>query len=510
MVKPMKRAMLGLLILLASVLGIMSVTPVLADGTTSITVTKYANDGTTVINQKTVDSKTLESTLPVQGDGTTHQYLQGPTFDTNNLWDPSETVNVKDWGANKGTDLKDLCELVGGMSPGDTVDVKAVDNFKKTFDYPNVYTPHPEQGKMVLCWWYNGQYVPAWGDGIRLVFFAQTTNSAGQYVFGNWDEHEYLPSNRWHYYVSDGTQYPTTTGLSVKNVNQINIHSNQAAGYSLTMSVGGSGTITPAAGSHSCTQGAVVDITATPASGWQFSEWTGTGIADPSSASTTVTIDAAKTVTANFTQQAAANNYDLTMSVSGSGTIAPSSGSHSYAQGAVVDITATPASGWQFSGWTGTGIADPKSAATTVTVDAARTVTAKFTQQAAATNYKLTMATNGSGTITPSSGNHSYAQDTVVKITATAASGWQFAGWTGSGIADPSSASTTVTMDAAKTVTAKFIQKAQIKTAPPVNSANTPKPEKPPQPIQWYIILAIAVVIAAIVIILVALLRRRG
>jgi hypothetical protein len=41
-------------------------------------------------------------------------------------------------------------------------------------------------------------------------------------------------------------------------------------------------------------------VTATPAAGWQFVNWTGTGIADPASPATTVVIDTTKTVTANF------------------------------------------------------------------------------------------------------------------------------------------------------------------------------------------------------------------
>jgi len=43
----------------------------------------------------------------------------------------------------------------------------------------------------------------------------------------------------------------------------------------------------------------VVDISATPASGYQFVDWTG-DVVDPNSVSTTVTMDADKTVTANF------------------------------------------------------------------------------------------------------------------------------------------------------------------------------------------------------------------
>jgi hypothetical protein len=46
--------------------------------------------------------------------------------------------------------------------------------------------------------------------------------------------------------------------------------------------------------------GTSATITATPAPNWQFVSWSGSGIADANSASTTVSIDAAKTVTANF------------------------------------------------------------------------------------------------------------------------------------------------------------------------------------------------------------------
>ena len=49
--------------------------------------------------------------------------------------------------------------------------------------------------------------------------------------------------------------------------------------------------------------GTTQPIAATPAQGWQFVSWTGAGIANPASASTTVTIDTAKTVTATFAPQ---------------------------------------------------------------------------------------------------------------------------------------------------------------------------------------------------------------
>jgi len=74
-----------------------------------------------------------------------------------------------------------------------------------------------------------------------------------------------------------------------------------------------------------------------------------------------------------------AQQYTLTMAVSGSGTTTPAVGDHPYAGGTVVDITATPAGGWQFDSWTG-AVAAPTSATTTVTMNADKTVTANFSE----------------------------------------------------------------------------------------------------------------------------------
>jgi uncharacterized repeat protein (TIGR02543 family) len=146
---------------------------------------------------------------------------------------------------------------------------------------------------------------------------------------------------------------------------------------------------------------------------------------------------------------------DLTMAVSpgGSGTTNPAVGTHPYAEDTVVNITATPAAGYVFDHWTG-DVTNPNSASTTVTMDADQTVTAYFTAQ----NYNLTMAVSpsGGGTTTPPVGTSSQGANSVVNITATPATGYVFSSWTGPGVANPNSPSTTVTMDATKTVTANF------------------------------------------------------
>ena len=223
--------------------------------TTEVHVVKYAADGTTVLGETTVNYPWMRDNLPVMGEenlyGTnyTHYYFQGPTFDEGNLWDPSESVNVesRDYGAVAGTDIKDLCELVGGMSPGDEVKIKSPDGFHKWFNYTNAYNDHgndtlnSRQGPMVLCW-YNGEESltgepqgvgypdTGYSTGMRLHFFADnSTNSWGRHVFGLWDMHECLAEQYWHWYGAypgfDG--YPSSSGLSVKWIGEILIYSSE-------------------------------------------------------------------------------------------------------------------------------------------------------------------------------------------------------------------------------------------------------------------------------------------
>jgi hypothetical protein len=235
----LKKASLVLsLVLLLSLVPLIPVSPVLAtDPTTSITVTRYDTDGTTILDQTTVSYGWMMDNLPVQGDGVTHYYHQGPTFDHDNLWDPGEMENIdsRDMGAVLGTDVKDLCDLVGGASSGDVIKIASPDGFSKSFDYEDVYTPEPEQGKMVITWYRADDgastpsdgfgYPPNYYTGMRLVFFAQTLNSEGKHVFGNWDMHETLAESRWHYYVSLPDYWPSSSGLSVKWVSGIKIYS---------------------------------------------------------------------------------------------------------------------------------------------------------------------------------------------------------------------------------------------------------------------------------------------
>jgi pectate lyase len=145
--------------------------------------------------------------------------------------------------------------------------------------------------------------------------------------------------------------------------------------------------------------------------------------------------------------------FTLTTNVSGSGTVTRNPNAGSYAAGTVVTLTATPAAGFQFSGWSGdlSGSASP----TTITMSANRTVTATFTQVTGGP-FTLTTSVTGQGTITRNPNATSYPAGTVVTLTANAASGFRFDSWSGNlaGTANP----TTITMSANRSVVANFVQ----------------------------------------------------
>lgn len=215
----------------------------LAGPSTSLTISKIASDGKTVLAEKTVDYHWLmdEKNIPVLGDGTTHYYHQGPVFvddedeatEEKLRWNSEEDINVedKDMGALQGNNLKDLCDLVGGMEAGDTIKIKAADGLSKTFAYENVYSYSQKEGPMVICWYKDGMYPDSgYSEGMRLVWFADTsTNPWGYHVFGNWDWHEAADAKYWYYYQSADEKYPTTTGLSVQNVAELIIYSSRSA-----------------------------------------------------------------------------------------------------------------------------------------------------------------------------------------------------------------------------------------------------------------------------------------
>ncbi|HSP82647.1 MAG TPA: Ig-like domain-containing protein, partial [Gillisia sp.] len=204
------------------------------------------------------------------------------------------------------------------------------------------------------------------------------------------------------------------------------------------------GTVSKAPAQDTYTHGATVVLTATPAQGYRFAGWEGdaTGSENP----LTVTMNSNKNITAIFT----AITYSLNVTAQ-NGTVSKTPNQTTFNSGATVVLNATPATGYRFSGWSGdaSGSTNPL----TVTMNSNKNITANFTLIPVTTTYTLKVtAVNGTVSKTPI--QTTYASGTQVVLRPTAATGYQFTGWSGdaNGTANP----LTVNMNSNKNITANF------------------------------------------------------
>lgn len=124
--------------------------------------------------------------------------------------------------------------------------------------------------------------------------------------------------------------------------------------YALTLTHTGSGTDPSASPTNSpgCpagqyTAGATINLSATPNAGWQVASWTGTNNNSSTATSNTVTMPAsAHAASVNYIQ----SEYTLTVNIVGGGAVTKSPEQATYHYGDVVQLTATPDTGWLFSG----------------------------------------------------------------------------------------------------------------------------------------------------------------
>jgi hypothetical protein len=178
----------------------------------------------------------------------------------------------------------------------------------------------------------------------------------------------------------------------------------------VTKTGAGAGTVTSDPAGISCgdtcaasfNRGSLVTLTASPSAGSLFAGWSGGGCTGTGACA--VTLTAATTVTATF--QPIMHPVTVTRAGTGAGTVTSTPAgincgadcSESYAQGAMVQLSAAASAGSTFAGFTGGGCSG--TGPCTVTVAAATSITATFT----ALPYDLIVvrAGVGAGTVTSS------------------------------------------------------------------------------------------------------------
>jgi CSLREA domain-containing protein/uncharacterized repeat protein (TIGR02543 family) len=284
-------------------------------------------------------------------------------------------------------------------------------------------------------------------------------------------------------FMVSGLQNNTTYYFVVTAVNRLGesaessvVSATPVPGYTLSVTVPGSppgGRVTSNDGRINCGSGgtacsatyepdppATVTLTAVPDPGYVFVGWSGS--CSGTSPSVTLTMDANKSCTAQFS-----NQVTLTVQKQGAGSGTVTSNplgidcgqdcSEVYQVGTQVTLTANPAQGSVFAGWSGD--CSGTNPTTTVTMDGNKTCTARFE-----TAVTLTVQISGGGTGTVSSNpagiacpptcTAQFMSGSTVSLAATADQNSFFTGWLGD--CSGTSPATSIQLTGNKNCTANF------------------------------------------------------
>ena len=218
--------------------------------------------------------------------------------------------------------------------------------------------------------------------------------------------------------------------------------------YLLSVSASIGGTVNTTGGDYS--EGKSVTITATANAEYQFVNWSNGSTQNP----LTVTVMSDQVLTANFIKV----KYNLLLSTKGEGTIVQeliSSGRTEYNSGSVVRLTAVPAVGYSFTGWT----EDITSTSNPLEVDITSAKTIKAVFDLIVVNLQIEL--EGEGEVLQEvvgadrSTNYNYGD--TIKLTAQPVEGFDFISWSGDiGDLDPKQNPLEITLTESRTIKANF------------------------------------------------------
>ena len=253
---------------------------------------------------------------------------------------------------------------------------------------------------------------------------------------------------------------------------------------SLTVKVEGGGTVTGAGAA--CTDncvtshdhGSVVALTATPGENRAFDRWE--GACSGTAPTCSVTLDAAKTVTANFK----AASRQLTVAPPANGHVSEGSNvncgdgagetacSHDYSHDTEITLTANPDNDYEVDAWGGDCATAGSATTCALTMSAARSVSITFKRKA----KTLTVTSPSNGHVSEGSNincgdgtgettcSHDYAHDAAVTLTANPDADYEVSAWGGDCATSGSATTCALTMSAARNVSVTFKRQAKTLT----------------------------------------------
>jgi len=329
-------------------------------------------------------------------------------------------------------------------------------------------------------YFYDGWGIPGeQGDLIQLQGQAQTARITSI----DYDNNRITVDRTLRWNVGQGVSLPYHG--SAPDIGAFEYTGSPGSTYTLT-TIATNGTINGQPGTIETvyTAGEDVGLQATPNTGYAFTGWSGdlSGTSNP----TTITMDSDKSITAGFAPVSSPTTYTLT-TIATNGTINGQSGTTEteYEAGESVEISATAADGFEFTGWSGSlsGTSNP----TTITMDSDKSITASFSVISPTTYTLTTNATNGTIAKAPSLPEYEAGED--VDLEAIPNPGYVFTGWSGSlsGTTNPA----TITMDSDKSVTATFVEQAAEDETPPRALASRPEADAVQVPLNSLIVLQV-------------------
>lgn len=216
--------------------------------------------------------------------------------------------------------------------------------------------------------------------------------------------------------------------------------------FGLSLNTQGLGSISRSLEALRYVQDSTITLTAIPATGTHFKQWSGD--ASGSNPACSITFDSDKAVTAEFVRL-----FPLVVNTSGTGfgSVTRDPPEETLAEGSAIKLVATPDENSKFVRWYGD--ASYVSESCMLVMNSPKAVYAEFSLLESFT-LTVTQAGSGSGTILRSLETPLYKQNRSIKLTAKPAEDSRFVGWLGD--ATGTNPQIKVTFDSDKTISAEF------------------------------------------------------
>lgn len=246
------------------------------------------------------------------------------------------------------------------------------------------------------------------------------------------------------------------------------------------------GTVT---GSGHYDGGTSVTVTAAAKSGYQFIGWLESGNTVSTNTTYQFNISGNRVLTAMFKADTPTPNPTYTISVTASpaeyGSV---TGDGDYREGDIVTISAMPSSGYQFVEWKMNGQKISSTASYTFTANADQVFTAVFEKArnpqtpSVPTSYTITTSADptAGGRV---SGGGTFAENSIVTVTAIANNSYRFTGWFENGSQVSANASYTFTVRAGRALVAGFAYTGGSTSTPPGGNPGSTSISQPSLPV---------------------------